>query len=78
MVSDLPCGSGSATTDQNLKQLVEMLLHMSRAPDVVVNGKIVKENGREHWHDLPEFSFWFMEYAMSKFWSAHCKLYTLS
>lgn len=66
-----------ATTDHNLGQLVEMLLHMSRAPDLVVNDKIVKENGREYWHDLPEFSFWFMEYAMSKFWEAHCKLHAL-
>ncbi|KAH0370158.1 hypothetical protein KCU65_g2901, partial [Aureobasidium melanogenum] len=54
-----------ATTDVNLEKLVEMLVHMSRLPDVVVNGKIVKENGREYWHDLPELSFWFMEYAMS-------------
>ncbi|KAG9692466.1 hypothetical protein KCU95_g7218, partial [Aureobasidium melanogenum] len=55
----------SETTDQDLETLVEMLVHVSRSPDVVVDGKIVKENGREYWHDLPELSFWFMEYAMS-------------
>ncbi|KAG9663301.1 hypothetical protein KCU64_g1396, partial [Aureobasidium melanogenum] len=54
-----------ATTDQNLEKLVEMLVHISRSPAFVVDGKIVKENGREYWHDLPELSFWFMEYALS-------------
>ncbi|KAH0352344.1 hypothetical protein KCU83_g3959, partial [Aureobasidium melanogenum] len=54
-----------ATTDQNLEELVEMLVHISRSPAFVVDGKIVKENGREYWHDLPELSFWFMEYALS-------------
>ncbi|KAH0383283.1 hypothetical protein KCU92_g5479, partial [Aureobasidium melanogenum] len=42
-----------------------MLVHISRSPDVVADGKIVKENGQEYWHGLPELSFWFMEYALS-------------
>lgn len=61
------------TTDQDLETLVEMLVHMSRSPDVVVDGKIIKENGREYWHDLPELSFWFMEYAMSESRLASCR-----
>ncbi|KAK6001256.1 hypothetical protein QM012_002587 [Aureobasidium pullulans] len=53
------------TTHQNLEELAEMLVYISRSPDVMANGKVVGENGREYWHDLPEFSFWFMEYTMS-------------
>lgn len=55
------------TTHQNLETLADMLVHISNSPDVVANGRTVEENGREYWHDLPEFSFWFMEYTMSGF-----------
>jgi hypothetical protein len=63
-----------ATTNPNLEKLVEMLVHISRSPDVVADGKIVKENGQEYWHGLPELSFWFMEYALSEFMLARCRL----
>jgi hypothetical protein len=54
------------TTDRNLERLAETVVQITRSPDVVVHGKIVESNGRQYWHDLPEFSFWFMEYALSE------------
>ncbi|KAI4853991.1 hypothetical protein E4T44_00484 [Aureobasidium sp. EXF-8845] len=47
------------TTDRNLERLAETLVHITRLPDVVVHGKVVECNGRQYWHDIPEFSFWY-------------------
>jgi hypothetical protein len=54
-----------ATTLENHQHISEMLLHLSKLPDVMVNGLPCKENGRTYWHSIPEFSFWFSEHALS-------------
>ncbi|KAH0339831.1 hypothetical protein KCU81_g7084, partial [Aureobasidium melanogenum] len=41
-----------------------MLIHLSRLPDVIADGRTCKENGRTYWQDIPEFSFWFSEEAL--------------
>jgi len=53
------------TTLENHQQIVEMLLHLSKLPDVLSNGVPCKENGRTYWHSIPEFSFWFSQRALS-------------
>jgi hypothetical protein len=54
------------TTLENHQDIVQMLLHLSTLPDVIVDGRPIKENGRTYWQDIPEFSFWFCECALSK------------
>lgn len=53
------------TTLENHQQIVEMLLHLSKLPDVLSNGVPCKENGRTYWHSVPEFGFWFSQRALS-------------
>jgi hypothetical protein len=53
------------TTLDNHRHITEMLLHLSKLPDVIVDGIPCKENGRTYWHSIPEFSFWFSEHALS-------------
>jgi hypothetical protein len=53
------------TTLENHQQIVEMLLHLSKLPDVIFSGVPCKENGRTYWHSIPEFSFWFSQQALS-------------
>lgn len=50
-----------ATTSQDHQHIVEVLLHLSKLPDVIVDSKPFKENRRTYWRDIPEFSFWFLE-----------------
>jgi hypothetical protein len=52
------------TTLENHQQIVEMLLHLSKLPDVIVDGVPCKENGRTYWYSIPEFSFWFSQHAL--------------
>ncbi|KAG9605862.1 hypothetical protein KCU77_g372, partial [Aureobasidium melanogenum] len=42
-----------------------MLTHLSKLPDVIVDSRPFKENGRIYWQDIPEFSFWFSECALN-------------
>jgi hypothetical protein len=53
------------TTLDHHRHITEMLLHLSKLPDVIVDGIPCKENGRTYWHSIPEFSFWFSEHALS-------------
>ena len=53
------------TTLENHRQIVGMLLHLSKLPDVLSNGVPCKENGRTYWHSVPEFGFWFSQRALS-------------
>jgi len=51
----------------SLAQLAQMLIKISKLPDVVDDqGRLVVEDKRIFWHDVPEFSFWFREQAWSK------------
>lgn len=52
------------TTLENHEHIVQMLLHLSELPTVVVDGLPCKENGRSYWGALPNFSFWFSEHAL--------------
>jgi ferric iron reductase protein FhuF len=52
------------TTLENHQHISEMLLHLSKLPDVIVDGLPCMENGRTYWHTIPEFSFWFSEHAL--------------
>jgi hypothetical protein len=52
------------TTLGNHQHIVRMLLHLSQLPAVVVDGLPCKENGRNYWNSIPEFSFWFSEHAL--------------
>lgn len=52
------------TTLENHQKIVEVLLHLSKLPDVTVNGVPFQENGRTYWHSIPEFSFWFSQHAL--------------
>ena len=51
------------TTLENHQQIVEMLLHLSKLPDVTVDGASCKGNGRTYWQSIPEFSFWLSQCA---------------
>lgn len=51
------------TTLENHQQIVEMLLHLSKLPDVIFNGIPCKANGRTYWQSIPEFSFWLSQCA---------------
>jgi hypothetical protein len=53
-----------STTLVNHQQIVETLLHLSKLPDVIVDGVPFAENGRTYWHSIPGFSFWFSQYAL--------------
>jgi hypothetical protein len=53
------------TTLENHQHITEMLLHLSKLPDVTIDGVPCKENGRTYWRSIPEFSFWFSEHALS-------------
>lgn len=53
----------------NLEQLVQMMICISKLPDVVdVNGEVVKPsmNSKVFWRELPGFAFYFREVAVSK------------
>jgi hypothetical protein len=52
------------TTLENHQHIIEMLLHLSKLPDVTIDGVPCEENGRTYWHSIPEFSFWFSEHAL--------------
>ncbi|THY91570.1 hypothetical protein D6C92_06218 [Aureobasidium pullulans] len=53
------------TTFKNFEHIVQMLMHISKLPDVIVDGKPLKENYRTYWHDIPEFSFQFSQTALT-------------
>ncbi|THV94636.1 hypothetical protein D6D26_07734, partial [Aureobasidium pullulans] len=53
------------TTSKNFEDIVQMLMHISKLPDVVVDGEPFKENYRTYWHDIPEFSFRFSQTALT-------------
>ena len=55
------------TTSKNFEDIVQMLMHISKLPDVIVDGKPLKENYRTYWHDIPEYSFQFSQTALSVF-----------
>jgi hypothetical protein len=55
------------TTFKNFEDIVQMLMHISKLPDVVVDGEPFKENYRTYWHDIPEFSFQFSQTALCAF-----------
>lgn len=67
-----------ATGLEDFQKLVAMLMHMSDLPDVLCDGKPVVENGRVYWRDIPEFSFYFYESAMSKSQNTHIETYLTS
>lgn len=48
------------------QKLVNTLMHMSSLPDVLSGDRPIIVNKRVFWRDLPEFSFYFRENAMSK------------
>lgn len=53
----------------NLEQLVQMMICISKLPDVVdINGEVVKSsmNSQVCWRELPGSAFYFREVAMSK------------
>ncbi|THY74169.1 hypothetical protein D6C86_07374 [Aureobasidium pullulans] len=54
-----------ATTFKNFEDIVQMLMHISKLPDVIFEGKPLKENYRTYWHDIPEFDFQFSQTALS-------------
>lgn len=54
------------TTSEDHQHIVETLIHMSKLPDIIVDDRPFKENGRTYWRHIPEFSFWFAEVALSK------------
>jgi hypothetical protein len=54
------------TTLENHQHIVQMLLHLSKLPTVIVDGLPCKENGRIYWNSVPEFSFWFSQHALSQ------------
>ncbi|THY21215.1 hypothetical protein D6D00_07311 [Aureobasidium pullulans] len=56
-----------ATTFKNFEDIVQMLMHISKLPDVIFDGKPLKENYRTYWHDIPEFGFQFSQTALSVF-----------
>ena len=53
------------------QRLAEILTHMSRLPDVIdVNGNAhTSKSGRKIWQDLPDFSFYFFEQGIGKFFT---------
>lgn len=55
-----------AITLEDHQHIVEFLLHLSKSPDVIVDARPFKENGRIYWRDIPGFSFWFFEEALRK------------
>lgn len=59
------------TTAENHQHIAEMLVCLSKLPDVIVDGRPLKENGRTYWRDIPEFGIWFAECALSKCCSAN-------
>lgn len=54
------------TTLENYQDIIQTLINLSKLPEVIVDGRQLKENGRIYWRDIPEFSFWFSEEALRK------------
>ncbi|KAG9944943.1 hypothetical protein KCU85_g7591, partial [Aureobasidium melanogenum] len=52
------------TTLENYQDIIQTLINLSKLPEVIVDGRQLKENGRIYWRDIPEFSFWFSEEAL--------------
>jgi len=55
-----------------LHVLVDTLIEISKLPDVVDEaGKVVEDNGRVYWRDVPEFTFFFRDAMEGVFVLAH-------